>query len=564
MLAVLVLLGSRHAHAADVDLFVPALSLSRLHGTLQGEAPTVRSGGLSFGLVGAWIDDPVVQGEDAAVSRLVPLHAQGTLDFGERFRVDASVPFYTSVRAPLQDFAGTAPGDVQLGGLWAIAGEEGGPIAVGLLPRLTLGTGNQDALVSAGWTGGATLAVGGDVGRVGWVANGGVTVGQDSPLLGDTGGAGIGAHTVAGAWIALVGGVRAGAEVDARFGGVSGNARDGQRSVNAQGFVQAASSQGLGALLGFGTGLVSDVGTARFRLFGALSWTAWRSDRDDDTLADRVDACPDQPEDADGFQDEDGCPDRDNDGDAIADVDDQCPDAAEDVDAWVDDDGCPELDNDEDGLVDTADECPDAPGIEAHGGCPDVDGDGLRDLDDTCPAAAGSVDQDGCPDTDADGLHDGIDACPEAARPDDETAATTDGCPRPVYVSAQAIVTPRMPFAEGKNAIGEEARETLNAVAAKMLAHRDLGRVEVQGHTDNVGPNSYNKKLSLRRANAVRDYLVARGVPADRLVARGYGESRPQFTNRTAGGRTKNRRVQFVLLDPPAPRPDPTDASSSP
>ncbi|MEM6930684.1 MAG: OmpA family protein, partial [Myxococcota bacterium] len=92
----------------------------------------------------------------------------------------------------------------------------------------------------------------------------------------------------------------------------------------------------------------------------------------------------------------------------------------------------------------------------------------------------------------------------------------------------------------------------------------DLGRVEIQGHTDNVGPSSYNRKLSGRRANAVRAYLIAKGVAGDRVLARGYGESRPRFTNRTAGGRMRNRRVQFVLLDDPDRLVDPSDATSSP
>jgi OOP family OmpA-OmpF porin len=74
----------------------------------------------------------------------------------------------------------------------------------------------------------------------------------------------------------------------------------------------------------------------------------------------------------------------------------------------------------------------------------------------------------------------------------------------------------------------------------------DSGPIEVAGHADSTGPAEYNMGLSLRRANAVRDYLVSKGVAADRLVVRGYGESQPTATNETREGRAKNRRVELL------------------
>ncbi len=561
MLAVMLLLGSPRAGAADVDLFSPAASLSRLHGTLQGEAPTVRRGGLSMGAIGALVADPVVRGQTSVVGRLVPVHLQASYDVGDRFRIDASMPLYVDTDVPFSEFSGHAPGDVRLGALWSVAGEDGGPIALGVLPGLTLATGSTDALVSSGWSGGATAALGGRFGPVGWILNGGVVLGEQAPLDAEADGLGLRANVVGGTFVHLGRPVRVGAEVDAQFGGVSNNLLDESRSVSVQGFVQVASGQGLGLLLGGGSGLVQDVGTARYRLFAALSWTAWRSDRDDDTIADRLDRCPEEAEDTDGFEDGDGCPELDNDGDALVDAEDACPDEPEDVDDWLDDDGCPEPDNDEDGLLDGQDECPTEAGRDVHAGCPDRDDDGLRDLDDTCPDGAGPEEDAGCPDSDGDGFHDGLDGCPERTLPDDELRWTSDGCPRPVYVTATAIRVPGIAFSEGGSEISRASTGTLDALAARLALHPTLGRVEIQGHTDNVGPSSYNRRLSQRRANSVRAYLIQKGVPPERLVARGYGESRPRFTNRTEGGRMRNRRVQFVLLDPPM---DPTDASTSP
>ncbi|MEN0064145.1 MAG: OmpA family protein [Myxococcota bacterium] len=558
-----VLLSS--AVAADVDLFEPAASLSRLHGTLQGEAPTVRQGGLAFGVTGAWIADPVLQGDASAVSRLLPVHLQGSWAPAKRIRLDLGLPTYANADVPFTDFSGPALGDATVGALWSIAGEDGGPLALGFLPRFHIGTGNANALVRGGFAGSATVALGGTAGIFSWVANGGVRIAETSPLQGEAGGVGLAARTVAGGAIRLHDRVRVGADLDAQFGAVANDARDGQTNVNVQGFGQWSNAQGLGLIAGVGTGLVRDAGTARFRLFAGVSWTAWRSDGDGDTVMDRLDACPEAREDFDSFEDGDGCPDPDNDGDALVDTKDACPDEAEDRDSFEDDDGCPEPDNDADGLLDGEDECPVLAGLDVHRGCPDTDEDGLRDLDDQCPESAGPTDWDGCPDSDDDGLHDGIDQCPEEPRAADEMLETSDGCPRKVYVADSGLrLDNRIPFPEGTSQLTNSSRQMLNEVATVLIANPGVGRVEVQGHTDNVGPRTYNLRLSQKRANAVVAYLVAQGVPSERLVAKGYGESKPRFTNRTAGGRTRNRRVQFVFLEP-VPRPsDPTDGAAEP
>jgi hypothetical protein len=165
-------------------------------------------------------------------------------------------------------------------------------------------------------------------------------------------------------------------------------------------------------------------------------------DRDGDGIVDRRDACPDAPEDADGFADADGCPEYDNDGDGIADRYDLAPDAPEDFDGFRDEDGLPDPDNDEDGIPDVVDLCPDEPeDVDGHhddDGCPDelydADGDGVEDQDDGCPDVPedrdGFEDEDGCPelDNDLDGIPDAVDACPNAAE-DYDGDRDEDGCP---------------------------------------------------------------------------------------------------------------------------------------
>ncbi|MCB9736723.1 MAG: OmpA family protein [Deltaproteobacteria bacterium] len=165
-------------------------------------------------------------------------------------------------------------------------------------------------------------------------------------------------------------------------------------------------------------------------------------DSDGDGILDNVDQCPREPEDMDGWQDTDGCPDVDNDQDGILDANDKCPNEAEDKDGDRDDDGCPDGDRDGDGIGDDFDKCPDKPedkdGFEDEDGCPDLDNDkdGILDKDDQCPDKAedfdGDRDEDGCPDGDGDkdGIPDDKDKCP--TQPEDiDGFEDEDGCPDP-------------------------------------------------------------------------------------------------------------------------------------
>ncbi|OQX68023.1 MAG: hypothetical protein B6A08_12525 [Sorangiineae bacterium NIC37A_2] len=194
---------------------------------------------------------------------------------------------------------------------------------------------------------------------------------------------------------------------------------------------------------GGGAGILRGIGTPAARGLIGIIYDSKVLDRDGDHITDDRDACPDDPEDLDGFEDGDGCPDLDNDADGIPDSVDKCPNAAEDLDGFEDKDGCPDPDNDGDGIPDVNDHCPLEPetknGFDDADGCPDVkdtDGDGVPDELDKCPEEPedtdGFEDTDGCPDpdNDGDGIPDTEDECSEL--PEDgkgKGAEKTDGCP---------------------------------------------------------------------------------------------------------------------------------------
>ena len=195
-------------------------------------------------------------------------------------------------------------------------------------------------------------------------------------------------------------------------------------------------------VVGGGAGLDKAIGSPDKMFFLSVGYSPDVRDSDGDGIANARDKCPLIPEDKDGFQDEDGCPDDDNDGDRRPDAEDKCPNVAEDLDGFEDDDGCPELDNDKDGIPDLQDRCPNDPedGKEpfAKDGCPadkrDSDGDGIMDAVDACPKEEedldGFKDADGCPelDNDHDGVPDAQDKCPVCPE-DKDGFQDDDGCP---------------------------------------------------------------------------------------------------------------------------------------
>lgn len=208
----------------------------------------------------------------------------------------------------------------------------------------------------------------------------------------------------------------------------------------------------------------------RPRGFRVMTVGGMYPDRDGDGRPDVIDECPDEPEDYDGVQDRDGCPDleeerevlEDRDGDGIPDVKDRCPDQSETVNGYMDDDGCP-----------------------------------------------------------------------------DEA---------PMVIGTEPIVLPGMQFAEGSYALDPGMYSTLDRLAHTLLLYPEIN-IEIRGHTDNRGSVAANRTLSQKRAMAVRDYLVERGVSPGRLRPIGLGESRPVASNDTEEGRARNRSIEIRRIE---------------
>ncbi len=197
----------------------------------------------------------------------------------------------------------------------------------------------------------------------------------------------------------------------------------------------------------------------------------------------------------------------------------------------------PEKDSDGDGVVDSKDKCPDTPAgrkVNADGCELDSDGDGIADGDDTCPTVYAKT-PDGCPAAAAAPVE------PAALAP----AAAPQAAPAPVAAPAsRRLVFDDVNFDYDKATLRPEAHARLDEAAASLREWGDI-KVEVAGHTDSRGSEAYNMGLSLRRAESVRNYLIGKGIPADRLVTKGYGESQPIADNSTNEGRFQNRRVEL-------------------
>jgi OOP family OmpA-OmpF porin len=182
---------------------------------------------------------------------------------------------------------------------------------------------------------------------------------------------------------------------------------------------------------------------------------------------------------------------EDTDRDGIPDKDDRCRNEPEDEDGFEDEDGCPDPDNDDDGIPDAQDECPELRGDRAH-----------------------------------------------------------DGCPAKTYVkieNGRVYIFGKVQFASNSARIDHRSEPLLDQISQALIANPDVGRVVVEGHTDNVGDPRFNQRLSEERAAAVREALIRRGIDRDRLTTRGFGEARPIAPNKSPAGRAKNRRVEFII-----------------
>jgi OOP family OmpA-OmpF porin len=276
-------------------------------------------------------------------------------------------------------------------------------------------------------------------------------------------------------------------------------------------------------------------------------------DRDGDGIPDDKDRCPDQPEDKDGFEDDDGCPDVDNDNDGLLDGADKCPNVAGPIQNL----GCPVTDKDGDGIPDDRDKCPneaeDKDGFQDEDGCPDLDNDqdGVPDDKDKCPLEPGPIDNQGCPDRDrdGDGIVDREDACPDQFGVKEEK-----GCPKKyslVVVTKERIeIKKQIKFASGSaKIVGAESEKILDEVGQALQDTPTIKRIRIEGHTDSDGSDSANLTLSQNRANSVMSALIKRRVDPARMEAVGYGETKPIASNMTKAGKAENRRTEFNIVE---------------
>ena len=235
-------------------------------------------------------------------------------------------------------------------------------------------------------------------------------------------------------------------------------------------------------------------------------------DTDGDGFLDPEDDCPNEPGIAPN-----GCPPGDRDGDGFADPDDACPD-----EAGIAPDGCPDLDPDKDGINLPADKCPDVKGV-APDGCPD-------------------------PDADKDGIPVPADKCPD--EPETRNGyLDADGCPDEVPEKVKKFdgVLEGIEFASGSAKIRPQSIPKIDGAIEVLLEYTSI-KLLIIGHTDDQGKAESNKTLSLERADAVKDYMVSKGIAADRIRTVGQGEAKPRDTNDTAAGRARNRRIEFKIL----------------
>ena len=347
-----------------------------------------------------------------------------------------------------------------------------------------------------------------------------------------------------------------------------------------------------------GAGVLAGVGVPDFRALAGFTYAPMRSDRDGDGIDDADDSCPADPEDADGWEDEDGCPDLDNDGDGIDDSADPCPIEAEDLDGFEDGDGCPDVDNDADGVNDGFDGCPNDPedmdGDRDEDGCPDddTDRDGVDDVHDLCPNEPEDIDGygdlDGCPedDVDFDGIPDELDECGEEPELlngiEDE-----DGCPEPdadgdgvvdavdrcdgepeTYNDARdddgcpdgsalvSLLEDQLVFEHpigfrNDSRLDHRSERTVAALATFLQRYPRLFPISIEVHLDGEAGDAELIARSQARADLIVQALLAAGVNEGRLRAVGHGADQAATDSEVS-----NEHVEVVYTPPPPP-PEP-------
>jgi outer membrane protein OmpA-like peptidoglycan-associated protein len=521
------------------------------------------------------------------VSSQLFLHVNASFALWNRLGVNVDIPFAVFQAGGSPSGAGQSfpsPDKAQLGEVRAglrvrLFGEYDEGFQLGLGGYVWFPTGPKDSYVGSGKVRGLPqILLGGRTDRVVWSMAGGPQIRGTQTFAGVTQGLQINGGVGIAALLGDDRHFQIGPEAYAAFTVAKDTSpKDNlRRSVSVEVLLDARYRiiDDLEIALGAGPGLTAGIGTPDFRGVFSLAYTPEMKkpplDRDGDGIPDLEDACPD----VQGVRSDDasknGCPPpppeppappppSDRDGDKIIDAEDACPDEAGPASKDPKKNGCPPpKDTDGDGIIDAEDACPTVKGVPSDdpkkNGCPpDRDGDGIIDAEDACPDLKGVRTEDpatnGCPpDTDGDGIRDDLDACPTEKGPADPDPKK-NGCPTVHVTDGEIVILEQVQFDTGRATIKKASDSLLDKVAVVFNAHTEILRVEVQGHTDNKGLATQNKKLSQQRAEAVKKALIKRGIAEGRLQAKGYGQDQPISDNGTDLGRALNRRVQFKIVE---------------
>lgn len=286
-------------------------------------------------------------------------------------------------------------------------------------------------------------------------------------------------------------------------------------------------------------------------------------DKDEDGVPDDKDKCPEEP----GTEENEGCPaedesdkddedkededeidpDLDTDLDGVKDVDDGCVN----VPGLKENGGCPWGDRDDDGIRDDIDKCPDTSGMASNEGCPltDRDNDGIVDNKDNCPDIAGSMANIGCPgepannDVDGDGVPNAIDTCPNVA------GYNGAGCPQANSYETDILdmAIRNLYFDTDKAKIKRRAYQYLDRLAELLVSKREM-RISIEGYADPRGDEYHNLRLSRRRAEAVRNYLLDRGVRREQMRVDYFGEREGLDPNGSDYELQEGRKVEMSFV----------------
>jgi len=505
-------------------------------------ARTLGENFFSTGVVVSYVDSPLVllanpddpdQGDLALIESQIVLDYVVAVAFGRHLQVGAGIPVALSQQGDDpgeidMQLSATALGDARLEAKWAIVPNDADGPGFALAPQFILPSGDEAAFFGESAIAFHPRALADfRIGRLGVFLNVGAKIRTEEGQLEE-----LHAFSNELTWGMaasipvpglsdrgfLLAEYRGATQLSDPFGVAGANPAEVDGAIR-----YGIPSVDLALTLGAGAGVTQSAGSPALRAFLGIAWRPTDHDQDADGIEDSDDGCPPMPEDVDGFEDADGCPDLDNDADGVDDEADRCPAEAEDRDGQDDADGCPDPDADSDGVVDAEDRCAneaeDRDSFQDDDGCPDPDNDsdGKPDGDDRCPTDAEDrdsfEDEDGCPDidNDRDGVLDASDTCADRAETINGTT-DEDGCPDagPAFRPARGEVRLGAAAFAADGSLTAAAQRTLGQLAHVVIrTHATSGPVALRIATAGSDPAQAEA-----RGRAVQQFLQGRGVPA--------------------------------------------------